>query len=174
MTIVPVGSEAHRSSARELISEYLHWIAEGAEREYGLKFDVAAMIESDMSDAQKFHPPHGRFYLVEEVKDFVGVGCLKRLESQIGEVQRMYVRPETRGKGAGRLIVERLIADARRIGYRKLRLESLRFLAGAHALYKSAGFVEIDPYAGNSMAKYRAPEAADAYRSSVVFMEMNL
>lgn len=174
MTIVPVTSEVHRSSARGLISEYLHGIAEGAQREYGLTFDVEAMILSDLADRQKFHPPHGRFYLVQDKETFVGVGCLKRLDPQTGEIQRMYVRPETRGQGAGRLIVERLIADARAIGYRKLRLESLKFLAAAHALYRSAGFVEIDAYAGNSMEKYRALEAAEAYRSSVVFMEMSL
>ena len=174
MTIVPVTSEVHKSNARELIAEYLHWIAEGARREYGLGFDVAAMIESDLSDREKFHPPHGRFYLVQDGEAFAGVGCLKRLDAQTGEIQRMYVRPETRGRGAGRLIVERLVADARSIGYRRLRLESLKFLAAAHALYRAVGFREIDPYAGNSMEKYRAPEAADAYRASVVFMEMNL
>lgn len=174
MTIVPVRDEIHRNSACILISEYLHWIAESARREYGLRFDVDAMVESDMSDTQKFHPPTGRFYLVEDEDAFVGVGCLKRLGPQVGEIQRMYVRPECRGKGVGRLIVDRLISDARQIGYRKLRLESLKFLTSAHALYRSVGFVVIDPYAGNSMEKYRTPEAADAYQSSVVFMEMSL
>lgn len=174
MTIVPVRDQVHRDNARRLISEYLHWIAESARREYGLSFDVEAMVDSDLSDTGKFHPPHGRFYLVRDGEAYVGVGCLKRLDPQIGEIQRMYVRPECRGKGVGRLIVDRLIADARQIGYRKLRLESLRFLAGAHALYRSVGFSEIDAYAGNSMEKYRAPEAGDAYRASVVFMEMRL
>lgn len=174
MTIIPVTSEVHRSSARELISEYLQGIAERAQREYGLTFDVGAMIESDLGDPQKFHPPHGRFYLVQDGEASVGVGCLKRLDPQAGEIQRMYVRPRCRGKGVGRQIVDRLILDAHRIGYRTLRLESLRFLSAAHALYRSVGFREIDPYAGNSMEKYRAPEAAEAYRSSVVFMEMNL
>lgn len=49
-----------------------------------------------------------------------------------------------------------------------------KFLATAHALYKSVGFVEIDPYPGNSMEAYHAPDSVSAYQSSVVFMEMAL
>ena len=173
-TIVPVRGEVHRESARILISEYLHWIHASAQREYKLSFDVDAMVASDMSETEKFHPPYGRFYIVQEQEAFVAVGCLKRLDEFIGEVQRMYVRPAVRGRGIGRLIVDRLISDARQIGYRKLRLESLKFLATAHALYRSVGFVEIDPYAGNSMEEYQAPDSAAAYQCSVVFMEMNL
>jgi GNAT superfamily N-acetyltransferase len=173
-TIVPVSSAVHRESARMLISEYLHWIGESAQREYKLSFDVDAMVESDMSDPEKFHPPYGRFYVVRENDAFVAVGCLKRLDELVGEVQRMYVRASARGKGIGHLIVDRLIVDARQIGYRKLRLESLKFLAAAHALYKSVGFVEIDPYGGNSMREYQASGSITTYQSSVVFMEMTL
>jgi GNAT superfamily N-acetyltransferase len=174
LTIVPVTSAAHLTSARELISEYLHWIQASAQREYGLEFDVDAMVASDFSDTGKFKPPHGRFYLVYDGESAVGVGCLKRLSEQTGELQRMYVKPECRGEGAGRLLLNHLIADARDIGYRTLRLESLKFLNAAHTLYRSAGFAEIDPYSGNSMEKYHAAEAAQAYRVSVVFMELAL
>lgn len=173
-TLTPVTADTERATARELIAEYLHWINAGAKREYGLDFDVEAMLASDIADAGKFEPPYGRFYLVEDEGQFVAVGCLKRLSESTGEVQRMYVRPACRGKGIARLLVNRLIADARAIGYRTLRLESLRFLGAAHALYHSAGFVDIDPYTGNSMEKYHAPDAAPAYRNSVVFMELSL
>lgn len=76
-----------------------------------------------------------------------------------------------RGIGAGRLIVERLLADAQSLGYRKVRLESLKALAAAHQLYRSVGFKDIDPYAENSMRDYQAPETLHAYRLSAVFME---
>ena len=60
------------------------------------------------------------------------------------------------------------------IGYEAVRLESLKFLSAAHALYKSVGFVEIAPYAEFSMAKYQPGDTIGTYRSSAVFMELRL
>jgi len=171
--LIAVESTAHRVAARALVAEYLHWVAEVAQTNYGLHFDVGAMVESDIEDRSKFYPPSGRFFLVRHADQFVGIGCLKRLSPDIGEVQRMYVQPQVRGLGAGRILVERLILEAWRVGYTKLRLESLKALAAAHSLYRSVGFNEIDPYAENSMRDYQAPQALSAYRESAVFMELS-
>jgi len=172
--ILPVDDASTRAAARSLIAEYLGWIANSALANYGLSFDVDAMVASDLDDRSKFYPPHGRFYVVRHANAFVGVGCLKRLAPAVAEVQRMYVQPHVRGVGAGRRLVERLLADARSIGYAVVRLESLKFLAAAHALYRSVGFVEIEPYAGNSMKDYQSAEALATYRASAVFMELRL
>ena len=86
----------------------------------------------------------------------------------------MYVPPEHQGKGVGRAITNRLIDDARSMGYRQLRLESLEFLDAAHSLYRSVGFQEIDPYADHSMEAYQPAEQLDRYYSITVFMEMDL
>ena len=94
------------------------------------------------------------------------MGCLKRLEVGVAEVQRMYVPPIYRGTGIGRAIINQLINDARSIGYRRLRLESLEFLDAAHALYRSVGFRNTDPYADNSMKSYQSTEQLDQYYSS--------
>jgi GNAT superfamily N-acetyltransferase len=172
--LVAVESAAHRAAAEELVTQYLHWVAAVAKSEYGLVFDVQAMLRSDIDDPAKLFPPAGRFYLVHFVDAFVGVGCLKRLAPGIGEVQRMYVRPHVRGVGAGRLLVTRLLADARTLGYTTVRLESLRALTAAHQLYRSVGFVEIEPYAANSMDAYQDPSALATYRRNAVFMEVRL
>ena len=63
----------------------------------------------------------------------------------------MYIQPHVRGIGAGRALVERLLRDATELGYTKVRLESLRALAPAHTLYRSVGFMEVEPYTDNSM-----------------------
>ncbi len=173
-SLLPVESELQRELARRLIAEYLHWLNESVQREYGLNFDIEAMLASDIADSKKFQPPFGRFYLAQEGEQVGGVGCLKQLQEQVGEIQRMYVRPEFRGRGLGRLIAERLIADARQIGYHTLRLESLKFLQTAHQLYRSLGFKEIAPYADNSMRGYQAAETLDLYQTKVVFMELVL
>ena len=172
--LVPVEDAATREAARDLIAEYLGWIASVAAGEYGLSFDIAAMVTSDIEDPAKFYPPSGRFYLVRRDGANVGVGCLKRLTPSVAEIQRMYVQPEVRGVGAGRLLLQQLLSDARAIGYEAVRLESLKFLSAAHALYKSVGFAEIAPYTDNSMTQYQPAGTLERYRSSAVFMELRL
>ena len=172
--LIAVGDAATREAARYLIAEYLGWIESAAAASYGLSFDVDAMVSSDLEDRSKFYPPDGRFYVIRREDRNVGVGCLKRLTPYVAEIQRMYVQPHTRGVGAGRLLLQQLLSDARAIGYEAVRLESLKFLAAAHALYKSVGFAEIPPYAENSMTMYQPRDTMDRYRSSAVFMELRL
>jgi GNAT superfamily N-acetyltransferase len=157
-----------------LLVEYLRWVGEIARASYGLSFDIEAMARSDIEDRAKFFPPSGRFYLVRHDGRDIGVGCLKRLAPNVGEIQRMYIQPHVRGVGAGRALVERLLQDARDLGYAKVRLESLRALAPAHGLYRSVGFVEVEPYADNSMDAYQDPATLEAYRKSAIFMELSL
>jgi GNAT superfamily N-acetyltransferase len=174
ITLQAVESSEQRESACVLIAEYLHWVAGVARSTHGLSFDVDAMVRSDIDDTSKFYPPAGRLYLVCRDDQPVGVGALKRLSADVGEVQRMYVQPHARGLGGARVLVERLIQDAREMGFSRLRLESLKALSAAHSLYHSVGFVDIEPYADNSMRDYQAAEALQAYRQSAVFMELTL
>lgn len=174
LELQPVESDTHRQAARSLIGEYLAWVADVAQAHHGLRFDVAAMLRSDLEDGSKFFPPTGRLVLVAWQGRYVGVGALRQLGPGIGELQRMYLQPAARGLGAGRALLQRLLADARMLGYARLRLESLKALEAAHGLYRSMGFVDIDPYADNSMQAYQEPEALQAYRASAVFMELRL
>ncbi len=169
-----VETETQKKEAGSLIREYLDSLNDRLLRDYGMHFDVDTMVQSDLSDPHKFHPPFGRFYLARYMHKTAGVGCLKRLDNTVAELQRMYVLPAYRGKGIGRAIANRLIADARSIGYRQLRLESLEFLDAAQSLYRSLGFRQVDPYAHNSMGAYQPPEQLDQYYSITVFMEMDL
>ncbi len=174
VTFHAVESDGDKQQAAVLIREYLEWLNEWVRRDYGLEFDVEAMLASDLSSPDKFYPPAGRFYLAQYEGDIAGVGCLKQLDEGVGELQRMYVPPRFRGKGIGRAILNRLIDDARSIGYRRLKLESLEFLEAAHALYRSAGFHEIDPYTDNSMKSYQDAKNLNKYYSITVFMDMEL
>jgi GNAT superfamily N-acetyltransferase len=174
MNFLPVETPQQRESARALLVEYLRWVGDIARSNYGLSFDVDAMARSDIEDRSKFYPPTGRFYLVRHDGRDIGVGCLKRLAQNVGEIQRMYIQPHVRGIGAGRALVDRLLLDARDLGYTRVRLESLRALAPAHGLYRSVGFVEVEPYADNSMDAYQDPAMLEAYRRSAIFMELSL
>jgi len=78
----------------------------------------------------------------------------------------MFVDPAVRRAGAGRAILEYLLAAAAGAGYVRVRLDSPRFMTAAHALYRSAGFVDIGPYAES--------EIPDAYKPYLIFMERDL
>src|ERR1051325_9114038 len=120
--LVPVETASEREAARVLLVEYLRWVGEIARASYGLSFDIEAMARSDIEDRAKFFPPTGRFYLVRHDGRDIGVGCLKRLAPNVGEIQRMYIQPHVRGVGAGRALVERLLQEARGLGSAKVGL----------------------------------------------------
>ena len=107
--LVAVDDAATREAARDLIAEYLRWIASVAAASYGLSFDIDAMVTSDIEDRAKFYPPSGRFYVIRREDANVGVGRLKRITPSVAEIQRMYVQPHVRGVGAGRLLLQQLL-----------------------------------------------------------------
>ena len=99
----------------------------------------------------RYSAPEGRLLLahrVEPGKDESLVGCvaMHKLEDGICEMKRLYVRPEFRGAGAGRELVNALIAEARSIGYGKMRLDTLPIMRDTQQLYRMLGFSEIPAY----------------------------
>ena len=154
------------SEVRELFWEYLQWANGRVNEEFGVNFDIETMLEDDMKELDIYFPPDGRLVLVSEEGKSAGLGCLKKLRNSMGEIKRMYVRPEFRGRGLGRGILEALLSEARDIGYSKVRLDSARFMEAAHSLYRSSGFQEIEPYDESEIP----PE----FREHWIFMEETL
>jgi putative acetyltransferase len=92
-------------------------------------------------------PPGGCLLLARQDGEAIGMIGLKPLAPDIAEIKRLYVVPEARGLGLGKLLAERAIAEARAKGYAQVRLDTHRPSMGAAiALYRSLGFSEIPPY----------------------------
>jgi putative acetyltransferase len=98
-----------------------------------------------------YAPPRGRLKLAGPPGDAFACAALRPLAADMGEVKRLYVQPRVRGQGWGRRLAEAIIADARAIGYRELRLDTLLQMEEARALYGSIGFRAIPPYYDNPL-----------------------
>jgi ribosomal protein S18 acetylase RimI-like enzyme len=100
-----------------------------------------------------YAPPQGRLWLAAHGPQLAGCVALHKLEGETCEMKRLYVRPQFRGKGLGRVLAERVVADAREIGYKRLRLDTVEpVMPDAVALYRKLGFREIAPYRENPIA----------------------
>lgn len=100
-----------------------------------------------------YAPPNGRLLLAQEHDRSAGCIALRALDPSICEMKRLYVRPDYRGKGIGRLLVDAILAEARAIGYERMRLDTVESsMQDAVALYRRRGFREIAPYRTNPIA----------------------
>jgi len=93
-----------------------------------------------------YAPPRGRLLLGLTETQVAGMVALQPVDALIGEIKRLYVRPAARRQGVGRGLLVALIEAARQAGYAALRLETLEAMHGAHALYRSLGFQEVERF----------------------------
>ena len=108
-----------------------------------------------------YGPPRGRLLIAWREERAVGCVALRVLEPGIGEMKRLYVRPEARGMGLGRQLASAIVERARADGYRSMVLDTLRSMVEARVIYRSLGFVQRPPYYANP-------------QPDVAFMELRL
>lgn len=102
-----------------------------------------------------YAPPGGRLLLAGTSSRRAGCIALRPIDSTTGEMKRLYVRPEFRAARLGRRLVERLIAEARSIGYQRMCLDTLPTMRTAQRMYESLGFRDIAPYRPNPVVGTR-------------------
>ncbi|MBU3701193.1 MAG: GNAT family N-acetyltransferase [Acidimicrobiia bacterium] len=140
-----------------LSREYMDWLVGRLHEVHDIVIPPAEVEEIHAALASEITlllQDPGRLYLVTDGSNPVGMGILKPVGPGEGEIKRMYVRPEWRGRAIGRMVFERLLEDARTLGYRSLRLETFGFMSAAVAMYEAHGFTYTDPFAGHEGAEH--------------------
>ena len=103
----------------------------------------------------EYASPRGRLLLAWDDDAVAGCMAMRPLTSETCEMKRLYVRPMFRAEGLGRKLAERVIAEARSVGYQRMYLDTLPTMAGAQKLYERLGFKDVPAYRHNPIAGTR-------------------
>lgn len=141
LKIVQTETNEAIQSARLLFEEY------AASLDFGLNFQS---FDQELAHLPgDYAPPDGRLLLAIYQDQAAGCIALRKLAEDICEMKRLYIRPQFRNLGIGKALAQALIEEARRIGYARMRLDTVPSMQRAKALYESLGFKEIQPYRYN-------------------------
>lgn len=142
-------ADATSEEAQALLTEYFAHLAQT----FPDGFDPDA--GSTTSDPTEMSPPRGTFLVLRE-DDGTAVGCggVKLLDSQRAEIKRMYLKPSTRGRGLGALLLDALEEAARSLGATDGVLDTNATLDAALALYRLHGWHEVSAYNDNPYATH--------------------
>jgi ribosomal protein S18 acetylase RimI-like enzyme len=134
--------------------EYVGWVFREIERTFGTSMtDITGLPLSEYvarNLPKVFGDGSARnvFYLLQYGEDIAGMGGLRFLRPGVAEIKRLYVRPAFRGRNLGKMALEQLLADAHRLGYKSVCLDTGSFMDAAHRLYESHGFHDCPAYEG--------------------------
>lgn len=153
MKIIQVTTPEEIAQARFLFEEYAAWL------KVDLCFQGFAAELAGLPGV--YAPPRGRLLLALAGDEAKGCIALRSLDGSICEMKRLFVRPDFRRQGIGRMLAESIVAEARIIGYTVMKLDTLPIMLVATQLYESLGFVPCPAY-------YDTPLA------DTIFMELKL
>ena len=145
VTLMQAASTEEIAEVRQLFLEYAESL--------GFSLCFQGFDEEVKNLPGAYAPPRGRLLLASLHGESAGCIALRELDPATCEMKRLYVRPNCRGKRLGRLLVDGIIAEARSIGYERMRLDTIgSSMQDAIALYRRRGFREIEPYRTNPIA----------------------
>jgi putative acetyltransferase len=151
ITIQPVSTPGDLAAAKALFLAYAQSL------DFSLCFQ--GFDEELAGMPGKYDPAQNGALLLGKVDGVArGVVGLRDLGDGVAEMKRLYVDPEGRGHNLGRLLADAVIAEARRLGYRLMRLDTLRRMVAANRIYDALEFRDIPPYYDNPMDDVRYRE----------------
>lgn len=152
VAFVPFDGSVHREEYRQLNVELITWIADQFTTKYQLDAvsltgqPILEYVDDHLEDLTRLQPPDGIIYLLVVEGDIAGMGAIRKLSEEIGEIKRMYIRPLYRGRGYGTQMLNNLLEKGREFGCSLVVLETSKFMTVAQHIYRSAGFSEREEY----------------------------
>ena len=135
------------TAVRAILREYIDWIA------LDLAFqEIDAELDGLPGD---YAPPRGVLLVAVDGERYAGMIALRPYADRICEMKRLFVRPDARGLGLARRLIDALLEEARRLGYEEIRLDTLPMMGAAQTLYEAMGFVDIPAYYDTPIAGTR-------------------
>jgi ribosomal protein S18 acetylase RimI-like enzyme len=126
------------AAVRAMMREYIEWIA------LDLAFqEIDAELDGLPGD---YAPPRGVLLVAVDGRRYAGMIALRPFDAGTCEMKRLFIRPEARGLGLARRLIDALLDEARRLGYEEIRLDTLPMMGAAQALYEAMGFVDMPAY----------------------------
>ncbi len=150
MSIKINSAYGQKEEVRALFSEYTELLIKNDES-FKKYLDIQNYDEEIEHLEMKYGMPYGRLYLIYYDERLAGCIGLRKIDNQNCEMKRLYIRPEFRGKKLANVLVEKIIEDAKKIGYSYMLLDTLPFLQSAIHIYKEFGFYEIESYNDSPM-----------------------
>jgi ribosomal protein S18 acetylase RimI-like enzyme len=127
--------------AKKLIVEYIQWLNQD------LSFQN---IDDELNNfPEKYKEPGGAFFIAKENNEIIGCIGMKKLENNICEMKRLFVKDTYKGNGIGKKLVKIIINEAKLKHYEKMRLDTLDTMKKALKIYYKNNFYKIEPYYNN-------------------------
>jgi len=149
---IPIDLKVHETDLIDLNEEHLSWVADQMFEQYDI--DVVSIIgqtvreyaEMKVKEFSSYIPPEGIYYILQVDNKIAGMGALRKLKKNVGEVKRMYIRAEYRGRGLGKAMLQEILNKAVEFGFSTILLDTGPFMKAAQHIYRSVGFQDREEY----------------------------
>lgn len=152
MELIPFNPDAHIGEFRQMNIESLEWHSEELKQRHHI--DVVAItgqpveeyVDANLAPYASLKPPEGVVFILKVDGQVAGMAALTKLSDDTGELHRMWISPDCRGKGYGRSLLNGVLEAGTELGCTTFKLSTPKFACAAQHLYRSAGFKETGEY----------------------------